>query len=68
MILRVSSSDHDRRDRLGAGAELGAQCANTAEFNDTGLTIRRGNVRYRLMDISPSSSGAAIIPELAQTW
>lgn len=68
IILRFSSSDHDRRDRLGAGAELDACCAKTAEFNDTGPTIRRGNVHYRLMDISPISSGAGIITELTQTW
>src|SRR3954453_13383940 len=66
MILRFSSSDHDRRDRLGAGAELNARCPGIAESNDTGPTIRRGNVHYRLMDISPISSGATIIPELAQ--
>src|SRR4051812_73080 len=66
IILRFSSSDHDRRDRLETRAEVGARCAGIAEFNDTGPAIRRGNVHYQLMDISPISSGATIIPELAQ--
>jgi len=68
IISRFSSSDHDRRDRLETGAELDPCCADIAEFNDTDPTVRSGNVHYRLMDISPISSGAGIILELAQTW